>query len=150
VRTIELGGRTLAIQANVLTGLFFEQEFGAGLLPELARYDRESDRYVLVKAAWAMAKSVNYKAPWPSFVEWASMLSDIDYADVPVFNPIIEEINTGFFRGAAQAGGENGRCAEGLGSSEDGPGRGGEAGEAAEGRHAALLDSSCQEDGAVV
>jgi hypothetical protein len=108
MRTIEIGGMSIDISASPLTGLYYEQEFGSGILIDLERCRFDVDRYVLLKCAWAMGKTAKYPSPFPSFEQWAAMLSDIDFSDALVFNPIVAEINRGFFRVAPTPDGDGG------------------------------------------
>ena len=121
MREIEIGGQRLFITASPLTAMLYEQEFSyrdkdgnvlnASLFRDLESCSESMDRFVLLKATWAMAKTIRWRSPFPSFMEWADTLRDIDFSDPAPFNPIVEEINQGFFRSAANrdnGGGEGG------------------------------------------
>ncbi|MDR3136775.1 MAG: hypothetical protein LBU07_05115 [Coriobacteriales bacterium] len=97
---------SIDISATPLTGLFYEQEFGRGILPDINECVKNEDRYILLKAAWSMAKTAAYPARFLSFDAWASGLGNIDFQDYVAFEPIIQEINHGFFRGASDTGGK--------------------------------------------
>ena len=103
MRDIEIGGERLTISASPLTGLIYKQEFGTSLLLDLDNCSERMDRYTLLQVAWAMAKTLRYRLPFPSFADWAAVLKDIDFSDPEPFYPIIEEINQGFFRGAVKS-----------------------------------------------
>lgn len=103
MRDIEIGGERLTISASPLTGLLYKQEFGTSLLIDLDECSARMDRYVLLQVAWAMAKTLKYRQPFPAFADWAAVLRDIDFSDPEPFYPIIEEINQGFFRGAVKS-----------------------------------------------
>lgn len=101
----------MPVSASPLTGLFYEQEFGSGILPDIDRCRLDGDRYILLKCTWAMARTAKYPGPFPSFEQWAAMLADIDFADPALFDPVVEEINRGFFRSAPEDGGGDGGAA---------------------------------------
>ena len=121
MREIEIGGQKLFITASPITPMLYEQEFSfrdkggdvlrASFFADLQGYSESTDRFVLLKATWAMAKTIRWRSAFPSFLEWADTLRDVDFSDPEPFNPIVEEINQGFFRSAANRdnGGGEGR-----------------------------------------
>ena len=114
MRIIKIGGKEIGVRATPLAQFYYRQEFNADLIGDMAKFTEGQkegidfarlDTIFILQLTWALAKAnAGVGAQFPHFEAWLGELEEFDFSDMEMIKAILEEADTGFFRGRKNRG----------------------------------------------